>query len=109
MYAVASTVCCRATISASCRGPAPSPARPAPGGRRGGWGVPARPRVPHLGEGGAARELEPGLGGALSGSLFFGPAACEKRDLVAAATAAVAHLTGGGGNRFGAIIATGEK
>src|SRR5439155_5701018 len=35
-------------------------------------------------------------------------AACEKRDLVVAAVAAVAHLTRGGGNRIGALISTGE-
>jgi uncharacterized protein (DUF58 family) len=33
---------------------------------------------------------------------------CEKRDLAIAATAAVAHLTRGGGNRIGALVSTGD-
>ena len=45
----------------------------------------------------------------LSPSLDFGTAACEKRDLAIAALAAVAHLTRGGGNRIGALVATGEQ
>jgi uncharacterized protein (DUF58 family) len=77
--------------------------------RRMDWAVTARTTVPHIRETVADRELETWLVVDLSGSLFFGTAACEKRDLVIAATAAVAHLTGGGGNRLGAIIATGEK
>jgi uncharacterized protein (DUF58 family) len=77
--------------------------------RRMDWAVTARTTVPHIRETVADRELETWLVVDLSGSLFFGTAACEKRDLVVAATAAVAHLTGGGGNRLGAIIATGEK
>ncbi len=77
--------------------------------RRMDWAVTARTTVPHIRETVADRELETWLVIDLSGSLFFGTAACEKRDLVVAATAAIAHLTGGGGNRLGAIIATGEK
>jgi uncharacterized protein (DUF58 family) len=77
--------------------------------RRMDWAVTARTTVPHIRETVADRELETWLVVDLSGSLFFGTAACEKRDLVIAATAAVAHLTGGGGNRLGAVIATGEK
>jgi uncharacterized protein (DUF58 family) len=77
--------------------------------RRMDWAVTARTTVPHIRETVADRELETWLVVDLSGSLFFGTAACEKRDLVIAATAAIAHLTGGGGNRLGAIIATGEK
>ena len=45
----------------------------------------------------------------LSASLDFGTAACEKRDLAIAALAAVTHLTRGGGNRIGVLVATGEK
>ena len=45
----------------------------------------------------------------LSPSLDFGTARCEKRDLVIAAVAAMAHLTGRGGNRFGALVTTGEQ
>jgi uncharacterized protein (DUF58 family) len=77
--------------------------------RRMDWAVTARTTVPHIRETVADRELETWLVLDLSGSLFFGTAACEKRDLVIAATAAVANLTGGGGNRLGAIIANGEK
>jgi uncharacterized protein (DUF58 family) len=77
--------------------------------RRMDWAVTARTTVPHIRETVADRELETWLVVDLSGSLYFGTAACEKRDLVIAATAAVAHLTGGGGNRLGAVIATGEK
>ena len=77
--------------------------------RRMDWAVTARTTEPHIRETVADRELETWLVADLSGSLFFGTAACEKRDLVIAATAAVAHLTGGGGNRLGAVIATGEK
>jgi uncharacterized protein (DUF58 family) len=44
----------------------------------------------------------------MSASLDFGTSVCEKRDLLIAATAAVAHLTQGGGNRIGAVLATGR-
>src|SRR5882672_9076030 len=74
--------------------------------RRMDWAVTARTTVPHIRETVADRELETWLVVDLSPSLDFGTAACEKRDLV---VAAVAHLTGGGGNRIGAVIATGEK
>jgi uncharacterized protein (DUF58 family) len=77
--------------------------------RRMDWAVTARTTEPHIRETVADRELETWLVVDLSASLDFGTAACEKRDLVVAATAAVAHLTGGGGNRIGAIISTGEK
>ena len=77
--------------------------------RRMDWAVTARTTVPHIRETVADRELETWLVVDLSGSLFFGTAACEKRDLVVAATAAVAHLTGGGGNRLGAIIAPARR
>lgn len=77
--------------------------------RRMDWAVTARTTIPHIRETVADRELETWIVADLSGSLFFGTAACEKRDLAVAATAAVAHLTGGGGNRIGGIIANGEK
>src|SRR5919197_5205144 len=77
--------------------------------RRMDWAVTARTTGPHIRETVADRELETWLVIDLSASLDFGTAACEKRDLVVAAVAAVAHLTGGGGNRIGAIIATGER
>jgi len=77
--------------------------------RRMDWAVTARTTVPHIRETVADRELETWVVVDLSASLDFGTAACEKRDLAVAAVAAVAHLTGGGGNRIGAIISTGEK
>jgi uncharacterized protein (DUF58 family) len=77
--------------------------------RRMDWAVTARTTVPHIRETIADRELETWLVVDLSPSLDFGTAACEKRDLVVAAVAAVTHLTGGGGNRIGAVIANGEK
>jgi uncharacterized protein (DUF58 family) len=77
--------------------------------RRMDWAVTARTTEPHIRETVADRELETWLVADLSASLDFGTAACEKRDLVVAATAAIAHLTGGGGNRIGAVIATGER
>ncbi len=43
----------------------------------------------------------------LSASLDFGTTGCEKRDLAVAAAAAITHLTSGGGNRIGAVVATG--
>lgn len=77
--------------------------------RRMDWAVTARTTEPHIRETVADRELETWMVVDLSASLDFGTAACEKRDLVVAAVAAVTHLTGGGGNRIGAVVATGEK
>jgi uncharacterized protein (DUF58 family) len=57
----------------------------------------------------ADRELETWVVMDLSASLDFGTATCEKRDLAIAALGAVTHLTRGGGNRIGAIVATGEQ
>lgn len=73
------------------------------------WAVTARTTVPHIRETVADRELETWLVADLSASLDFGTALCEKRDLVVCAAAAIAHLTGGGGNRLGALIATGGE
>ena len=77
--------------------------------RRMDWAVTARTTIPHIRETVADRELETWVVVDLSASLDFGTAACEKRDLAVAGMAAVAHLTGGGGNRIGAIIANGEQ
>jgi uncharacterized protein (DUF58 family) len=77
--------------------------------RRMDWAVTARTTVPHVRQTIADRELETWAVVDLSPSLDFGTARCEKRDLVIAAVAAVAHLTGKGGNRFGAIATTGEQ
>ncbi|HEX6754318.1 MAG TPA: DUF58 domain-containing protein [Mycobacteriales bacterium] len=77
--------------------------------RRMDWPVTARTTVPHVRQTIADRELETWAVVDLSPSLDFGTARCEKRDLAVAAVAAVAHLTGRGGNRFGAILTTGER
>ncbi|MBP2478255.1 uncharacterized protein (DUF58 family) [Crossiella equi] len=76
--------------------------------RRMDWSVTARTTVPHIRETVADRELETWVVVDLSPSLDFGTAACEKRELAVAAVSAVTHLTGGGGNRIGAIVSTGE-
>jgi uncharacterized protein (DUF58 family) len=77
--------------------------------RRMDWAVTARTTLPHVRETIVDRELETWAVVDLSPSLDFGTARCEKRDLAVAAVAAVAHLTGRGGNRLGAIITTGEQ
>ena len=77
--------------------------------RRMDWAVTARTTTPHVRETIADRELETWAVVDLSPSLDFGTAACEKRDLAVAALAAVVHLTQHGGNRFGALITTGEQ
>ncbi|HXV91976.1 MAG TPA: DUF58 domain-containing protein [Pseudonocardia sp.] len=77
--------------------------------RRMDWAVTARTTQPHVRETVADRELETWVVLDLSPSLDFGTADCEKRDLAVAALAAVTHLTRGGGNRIGALVATGER
>jgi uncharacterized protein (DUF58 family) len=76
--------------------------------RRMDWSVTARTTEPHIRQTVADRELETWLVADLSASLDFGTVGCEKRDLVVAAAAAVGHLTRGGGNRIGAVVATGS-
>ncbi|SFB57880.1 Protein of unknown function DUF58 [Amycolatopsis marina] len=91
-------------------GSEPGEARPYQPGddvRRMDWAVTARTTVPHIRETVADRELETWVVADLSASLDFGTAYCEKRDLVVCAVAAIAHLTGGGGNRLGALVSTG--
>ncbi len=91
-------------------GSEPGEARPYQPGddvRRMDWAVSARTTSPHIRETVADRELETWLVADVSASLDFGTALCEKRDLVVCATAAVAHLTGGGGNRIGALVSNG--
>lgn len=73
------------------------------------WSVTARTTQAHVRQTVADRELETWVVLDLSPSLDFGTAACEKRDLAVAALSAVTHLTSGGGNRIGAVIATGER
>ena len=87
----------------------PRPYQPGDDVRRMDWSVTARTTEPHIRETIADRELETQLVVDLSPSLDFGTAACEKRDLAVAACAAVVHLTRGGGNRVGAVVATGER
>ncbi len=77
--------------------------------RRMDWAVTARTTEPHVRQTVADRELETWVVLDLSPSLDFGTASCEKRDLAIAALAAITHLTRGGGNRIGAIVATGER
>lgn len=92
-------------------GSEPGEARPYQPGddvRRMDWAVTARTTVPHIRDSVADRELETWVVADLSASLDFGTAVCEKRDLVICAVAAIAHLTGGGGNRLGALISNGE-
>ncbi|MQA63225.1 MAG: DUF58 domain-containing protein [Actinophytocola sp.] len=92
-------------------GSEPGEARPYQPGddvRRMDWAVTARTTVPHIRDSVADRELETWVAADLSASLDFGSAVCEKRDMVVCAVAAIAHLTGGGGNRIGALIANGD-
>ena len=77
--------------------------------RRMDWAVTARTTIPHVRQTIADRELETWAVVDLSPSLDFGTARCEKRDLAVAAVAAMAHLTGRGGNRFGAVVTTGDR
>lgn len=91
-------------------GTEPGDARPYHPGddvRRMDWSVTARTTEAHIRQTVADRELETWLVADLSASLDFGTANCEKRDLVVAAAAAVGHLTAGGGNRLGAVVAAG--
>src|SRR5829696_7802606 len=83
------------------------PYQPGDDVRRMDWAVTARTTVAHIRDTVADRELETWLVVDLSPSLDFGTAACEKRELAVAAVAAMTHLTRGGGNRIGAIVATG--
>jgi uncharacterized protein (DUF58 family) len=83
--------------------------RPGDDVRRMDWPVTARTTVPHVRQTIADRELEAWLAVDLSASLDFGTADCLKRDLAIAAAAAIAHLVARGGNRIGAVVATGAR
>src|SRR4029079_8908234 len=85
------------------------PYPPAEDARRMDWSVTPRTTEPHIRQTIADRELETWLVADLSASLDFGTVGCEKRDLVGAAAAAIGHLTRGGGNRIGAIVASGSE
>ena len=82
--------------------------RPGDDVRRMDWPVTARTTVPHVRQTIADRELEAWLAVDLSASLDFGTASYLKRDLAIAAAAAIAHLTVRGGNRIGAVAASGD-
>lgn len=75
--------------------------------RRIDWAVTARTATTHVRTTVADRELETWLAVDLSASMDFGTALCEKRDLAIVAAAVMAHLTRGGGNRIGAVVAGG--
>ena len=89
-------------------GAEPSSARPYRPGvddlRRMDWGVTARTMQPHVRDLVADRELETWALVDLTASMDFGTARAEKRDLAAAAVAAVGFLAAGGGNRLGAHL-----
>ena len=83
------------------------PYQPGDDVRRMDWPVTARTTVPHVRQTEADRELETWLAVDLSASLDFGTASHLKRDLALAAAAALTHLTVRGGNRVGAVVASG--
>ncbi len=77
--------------------------------RRMDWAVTARTTIAHVRDTVADRELETWVLVDATASMDFGTANWEKRDLAAAAVAAVGFLTMGGGNRLGAIILSGGQ
>ncbi|MFB9234225.1 DUF58 domain-containing protein [Plantactinospora siamensis] len=74
--------------------------------RRMDWAVTARTTVPHVRETDADRELTTWLLVDASPSMDFGTTELEKRDLAAAAVAAVGFLTAGVGHRLGGHVLT---
>src|SRR3954451_13729398 len=76
--------------------------------RRIDWNLTARSNATHVRETVADRELEPWPVTAAPGSLDFGTARCEKRDLLVAVAAAFGFLTARAGNRIGAVVFDGE-
>ncbi|WP_027347059.1 DUF58 domain-containing protein [Hamadaea tsunoensis] len=83
--------------------------RPGDDVRRMDWPVTARTTVPHVRLTEADRELETWLAVDGSASLDFGTARMRKWDLAICAAAAMTHLTARGGNRVGAVLATGGR
>ena len=77
--------------------------------RRIDWNLTARTNHPHIRDAVADRELETTLVVDLSGSMSFGTALQEKKDLAVAAAGAVGLLASRGGNRIGAILLEGER
>ncbi len=72
------------------------------------WPVTARTGVPHVRQREADRELETWLAVDASASMDFGTARCLKRDLALVAVVALTHLVARGGNRVGALVASGD-
>lgn len=77
--------------------------------RRIDWNLTARTNEPHVRDAIADRELETTIVIDLSGSMSFGTAVHEKRDLAIAAAGAVGLLASRGGNRIGAILLQGDE
>ncbi len=73
--------------------------------RRIDWNVTARMIEPHVRDTIADRELETTLVVDVSGSMSFGTALMEKRDLALAGAAALGFVVSRGGNRLGALVA----
>jgi uncharacterized protein (DUF58 family) len=72
--------------------------------RRIDWNVTARTHEAHVRDAVAERELETTLLVDLTASMSFGTVQCEKRDIALAVAAAMMHLTGGAGDRVGAVV-----
>ena len=76
--------------------------------RRIDWAVTARTTETHVRDAVAERELETTLLVDLSGSMSFGTAHWEKRELAISVAAAFAHLAQGPGDRVGALVLSAE-
>jgi uncharacterized protein (DUF58 family) len=77
--------------------------------RRIDWNLTARSLTPQVRTTEADRELHTWLIVDRSPSMDFGTALCEKRDLAFSATAAYGFLTARHGNRFGILVAGGDR
>jgi len=77
--------------------------------RRIDWNLTARSLGPQLRTTEADRELHSWVIMDCSPSMSFGTAQCEKRDLAFAAAAAFGFLTARNGNRFGFLVAGGDR
>jgi uncharacterized protein (DUF58 family) len=77
--------------------------------RRMDWAVTARTNSPHVRDTTTDRELETWVLVDATASMDFGTAEMEKRELAAAALAAIGFLTTGGGNRLGAVLVNGPR
>ena len=77
--------------------------------RRIDWNLTARSLAPQVRTTEADRELNSWVVMDCSPSMRFGTAQCEKRDLAFAAAAAFGFLTSRNGNRFGFLVAGGDR